>query len=134
MKRNGPMKRTNSLTKTPLKSRSDKRAKFMAEDRVPYIKSLVAAGASCEIGPVLADVGIRPGCTYAICGLHERRKRSAGGSLTNRQNLIPACNICNGAVEDQAGLVRELLGDILIVREGDREWDSLGVRNDDGAS
>lgn len=134
MKRGGPLKRTNSLKRTPLKSRSDKRSKFMREERVPYIKSLVEAGVTCEIGPVLADVGIYPGCTQSIGGLHERRKRSAGGSLTNHQNLIPACNICNGCVEDQAGAVRELTGDILIVREGDSEWDALGIRSDDEAS
>lgn len=136
MKRGGPLKRTGSLNRgssqlkrTPLKQRSEKRSKLMKEERVPLIQALVKAGFSCEIGPVLDHHGIAESvnCRNKIEGLHELRKRSAGGSLVNRNNLIPACIPCNGWVEDYPAVAHELG---LVVREGDPEWDALGARND----
>lgn len=104
----------------------------MEEDRIPLIKQLIEAGFGCEIGPVLTHYGLTEArrCTGRIEGLHERRKRSAGGSLTNRDNLIPSCNFCNSFVEEEPELIRELTGDDLVVRAGDPEWEALGKRND----
>lgn len=100
----------------------------MATDRAPLVERLVAEGVRCEVCLALAEVGASIGCTGRVEGLHERRKRSAAGSLTIGANLIPACNRGNGFVEDSPGLARELLGSWLVVREGDPEWPELGVR------
>ena len=48
----------------------------------------------------------------------------------NPNNLIPACNWSNGFVEDQPALIRDLFGQVLVVREGDEDWERLGARND----
>jgi len=135
LKRNTPLKsnstlnRGGSLKRTKLKNRSSERQALMKEDRVPLIKSLIDAGFSCEIGPVLEHYGCDDAkhCNGKIEGMHELRKRSAGGSLVNRQNLIPACNRCNGWVENNPDLAHEWN---LVVREGDEDWERLGKRND----
>jgi hypothetical protein len=116
--------------RTPIRQRSAKRSEFMRDVRAPAVAALVARGERCRIGPLLADAGLGEPCGIVVQGLHERRKRSAGGSLTNPANLIPACNVCNGWVEDFPKLAREVFGDLLVVREGDPEWESLGTRND----
>lgn len=103
----------------------------MAEERSPLVRRLVEAGVTCEISPVLASLGIDHRCTHQIGGMHERRKSSAGGSRTNPANLIPACNACNGQIEDAVGEERELIeNSILVVREGDDEWELLSKRRD----
>lgn len=120
----------SQLKRTQLRKRSPKREKFMREERAPMVRALVEAGVRCEIGPVLNRAGIPTQCQGHISGMHERRKRSAGGSLTNLRNLIPACSWCNGFIEDEPELVRERTGTTLVVREGDDEYESLGARND----
>jgi len=103
----------------------------MATNRTPLVSNLIAAGVRCEIGHVLAVAGVRPfRCSFAIEGIHERRKRSSAGSLVVAANLIPACNWCNGWIEDNPAEARDLFGDFLVVREGDPEWDALGSRNE----
>ena len=137
MKRNKPLKvktglkRAEGLKRTPLQGRSAKRDRLMATDRAPLVRRLIRDGRKCEIGPILEAHGLGGhGCTGLITGLHERRKRSSGGSLTNPQNLIPACSWCNGFVEDEPAQVRHHTGDLLVVRPGDPEWDALGARQD----
>lgn len=98
--------------------------------RIPTIETMVAEGRSCEVCPLLASIGFETHCAGRIEGLHERRKSGAGGSRVNEANLVPACNWGNTAVEDHAGPVRDLLGDRLVVREGDPEWERLGRRAD----
>jgi len=131
VERHSSIRRGDSqLKRTPLKQRSEKRTEFMQETRAPTVGALALAGVRCQIGPLLDQVGLGGQCGGVISGLHERRKRSSGGSLTNPLNLIPACSWCNGQVEDQAGPIRELTGDMLVVREGDPEWEQLGARQD----
>lgn len=62
---------------------------------------------------------------------HERRKRSAGGSILNPDNLVGACNRHNEWVEDNPGLARQLGGTRLVVREGDPEYEALSKRWDE---
>ena len=104
----------------------------MRAERAPAVRALVEAGEPCRIGPLLAEAGLEPSCSGRVSGLHERRKRSAGGSLTNPENLIPACDWCNGWIEDEPGLARDLFGSVLVVREGDDEWERLGRRASGG--
>lgn len=134
MKRGGPLKRTSTISsgqRAPLRSRSAKRSKVMRETRAPQVRELIESGVRCQVSPILERAGIRLlRCGGQITGLHERRKRSSGGSLVNPENTIPACSWCNGFIEDEPELVRELTGTALVVREGDPEWGDLGSRND----
>lgn len=112
-----------------MRRRSEKRREFMKDVRVPMVEELVATGHKCEIGPLLIKYGLdgARNCRGKIEGLHELRKRSAGGSLTNPSNLIPACNPCNGWVEDNPD---EALVLGLVIREGNPIYDTLGKRHD----
>lgn len=102
----------------------------MVTSRIPLIVELSERRVGCLICPVLQSGGITTRCAGRIEGLHERRKRSSGGSLVNRNNLIPACNWGNGFIENEPALIRDLFGSELVVREGDVEWSDLGLRND----
>lgn len=129
--RSAPLKRGDSeLKRTPLRQRSDKRASFMRDTRAPEVARMAAAGDPCRVGLMLAREDVEHRCAGVVQGIHERRKRSAGGSLVNRANLVPCCNWCNGWIEDEPALARELFGCLLVVREGDLEWDLLGARLD----
>lgn len=96
-----------------------------------------AVPARCTIGPVLEELGVAGGCAGRgrVEGLHERRKASSGGSKVNPENLMPACNRCNGIVEDCHGVERRLIEDDpqarLVVRpkHGDL-FESLSKRHD----
>lgn len=141
MKRSGPPKRKTplkststlksggALKRTELNKRSEKRKRIMQDDRIPLIKQLVEAGFGCEIGPVLEHYGEADArhCRHRIEGIHELRKRSDGGSLINRDNLVPACNFCNGWVEDHPAKAREFG---LVIRSGDPDYERLGARHD----
>lgn len=134
MKRSGEPhpKPTPREPKAPkgLASRSSKRAQHMRDERVPLVKSLIERGVRCGICPLLDEMSVpHPPCP-GIQGIHERRKSGAGGSRTNARNLVPACNWSNGWVEDKADLARGMFGSLLVVREGDEEWESLGRRAD----
>lgn len=121
--------RSSNLARTEINRRSDKRQKLMNEDRIPLIQQLIAAGFGCEIGPVLAHHGEPDArhCRGAIQGMHELRKRSAGGSLINRNNLVPTCNYCNGWVEEHPDAAHEYG---LVVRQDDLDYERLGARQD----
>ena len=109
----------------PLRARSKKRVQ---ETRARANE--LQQGRRCEVCPILDAAGIaHPRCPGAQ-GFHERRKSSAGGSRANPANLLAACNFSNGLVEDECGLVRGLTSTLLIVREGDPEWEELGRRLD----
>jgi hypothetical protein len=127
----------STLTRTPLRRRSDAKRRAQAE-RIGLIHQYLAEGReSCEVGVWFALYlwSRAPGydrwigqvvasCTGRLEGMHERRKRSAGGSLTNRQNLLPSCNRCNVAVEDHP-LEAHRIG--LVVRPGDPEFKELAA-------
>jgi hypothetical protein len=120
----------NKMNRKPMRKRSVKRQEFMSEDRIPRIVAIKKSGVGCLVCPLLDDEMIETKCAGAIQGLHERRKRSAGGSLENPKNLIPSCNWGNAYIENNPAQVRELFGSILVVREGDVEWNELSIRND----
>lgn len=136
--RNTPLRRTGFKQKAPantarkprkpLAQRSKKRQVHMTTERVPMLLAMIEDGRSCEVCPVLHAAGIFVRCTGTIEGLHERRKSSGGGSRSNPVNLIPACNLGNGFLEDNPAQVREATGTRLVLREGDEGWDELGAR------
>lgn len=111
-----------------MKRESASKAAERAERRA-LVKALIDAGLwECQIGPVLrrayyADsYDIRAAhvdCLDEPSGIHERRKRSSGGSLTVLANLLPACTWHNQWCEREPEIAHELG---LVVRPGDREW------------
>jgi hypothetical protein len=89
-----PLKRGESRlsSTTPIRKVSPRRAK---ENRVRR-KNLIA-----EFGPnpecaIKWDAGCRGWAEHG----HEILKRSRGGSITDVSNVVPACDYCNGQVED----------------------------------
>lgn len=131
MKRSQLRRDGKPLERTPIAPRSEKRQALMKEHRVPLIERLIAEGVTCMVGPILANAGLyNADCNGQIQGLHERRKRSSGGSLTNPHNLLPSCIPCNGLIEEIPDIIRQETGDLLVVREGDEEWHQLGAGSD----
>lgn len=138
MLRNTPLKRTSGLApKSKLQQ-----ARENAQARTP-------TGGPCQVRPYLVE-GVRRArqqgdpegaralaravlaCPNIGSTRHHRRKQSAMGS-DGPDNLMLCCGGCNGVIEDQAGLVRELSETLatdlgwrrLVVREGDPEWEAL---------
>lgn len=120
MKRGEPLNRKTPLqqramirTRAQLRSRSAKRAKFYREERVPLTVAMLAESPWCEVCPKISGVdrGYDDCQNYAI-GLHEILKRSQGGSMTDRDNLLRTCAPGNSWIENnpvqahEAGLVR----------------------------
>ena len=124
------------MKRSPIRRESSGHAADRAERRA-LVKALQDAGMwECQIGKVLRRAEREPehprsrtirlaagSCTLEPSGLHERRKRSASGSLTTLANLMPACSHCNQWVEREPALAHSLG---LVVREGDHEWFMLG--------
>lgn len=110
----------------PIPQVSDKRKTENTERRK------LGVPARCEIRDALLTS--RPPLSAGIlscCGplaWHERRFRSAGGSITNPDNLVGACQCHNEWVANAANQARRLAGTALVVREGDPEYQSLGTR------
>lgn len=129
------------MKRSPMNRESAAKAKERQE-RHDLVEALQRAGLwECQIGTTLgramyltveelplgphsdASVGAG-GCQGEPSGLHERRKRSSGGSLTLLANLMPACSPCNLWVEDHPEVAHKLG---LVVRPGDHEWFMLGA-------
>lgn len=91
------------------------------------IIEMIDAHTACEIGPILMKETHYEGCTGRATTFHEKRKRSAGGSITNRENLMASCHLCNMYVEEFPEISHHLG---LVLREGDPEWAAMSKRND----
>lgn len=90
-----------------------------------------SVGKPCEVGPALKRVcDAYDDCTGRAQTLHERRKRSAGGSVLKLANVMPSCFICNDAVEN-IPMIHFAQAAGVVVREGDPEWDELGKGDDE---
>jgi hypothetical protein len=76
-----------------MRHRSPKVEKLYRTQRRPLVAAMLAERPMCEIR--WSD-----GCTILATTLHELKKRSRGGSITNRDNIVTACVYCNDAVED----------------------------------
>ena len=85
--------RTPLVSRTPVPQRSAKTAKVYRTTRIPLVVETLEARPWCEIR-------WDGNCTGRATTLHELRKRSQGGSITDPANVIPACAFCNEAVED----------------------------------
>lgn len=99
--------------RTPLRARSARREREHRTEYLPLVRAMAAESTACELGPLLRAVDASwRGCRGEMDGLHHILKRSSGGALSERANVMRACNPCNGLVEDrpmlahEAGLVR----------------------------
>ena len=83
-----PLERSKAI-----KARSAKTAKVYREQRIPLVKEQLAREPFCQ-------VRWDENCTVIADTVHELKKRSRGGSITEKSNCVSACVYCNGAVED----------------------------------
>lgn len=120
------------MKRSPMRPQSSDKARERAERRA-LVEALTAADLwHCQVGVTLRrayydghDLPIGElDCFDTPSGIHERRKRSAGGSLTLLANLMPACTFHNQWVEANPGKAHDLA---LVVRPGDHEWNMLGA-------
>jgi hypothetical protein len=81
------------VKRTPLRPRSKKREVLYRTQRRPLVAEILEERPTCEIR-------FDENCTGRATCLHEKRKRSQGGSLLDRANLMASCAYCNSAVED----------------------------------
>lgn len=121
-----------------MRAQSNDKARERAERRA-LVEALIAADLTeCQVGAVLMRA-LREGavegdtlpveeacgaCHMSMEGLHERRKRSAVGSLRTLVNLMPCCNPCNLWIEDHPAIAHQLG---LVVRPGDDDWFLCGA-------
>lgn len=120
LQRRTPLKSTGELKRTPLKPRSKKTAEVYRKERVPLTKEMLAENPYCEMRDRIRSV--QPDysdCWRLSIGLHEIVKRSAGGSITDRDNVLRCCGPCNSFVEDHPVLARKAG---LVRRRGETEW------------
>lgn len=108
------VQKTPLTTKTPLKSGGSLRKVGARKKREiaasKDVRSFYLANHShCEIGPLIQHkIEAYKNCTVIAQCIHERKKRSQGGSLVDTENLMASCFFCNGWVEDWPTLAREL--------------------------
>lgn len=117
----GQRKPLSPVSKKRAKQSASRRAILHRYPRCQIIDYLRACVPFDQDQARAIDEGIRD-CNGRQQGLHELRKRSAGGSLDNPSNLLGACIPCNGWVERWPDLAHRLG---LVVRPGDPEWDEL---------
>lgn len=115
------------MKRSPLRRRSKKTADLYRKKRIPLIKEMIEANTPCELGPIIMKETHWMGCAGRASTYHEKRKRSAGGSIINRENIMASCHNCNMYVE-QFPEVSHHIG--LVLREGDAAFEEMGRRND----
>ncbi len=146
MKRSGPPKRktplkakkgisrgTSQLARTGISGsrkriapRAAKTAEVYAGPRGDLNGYLAGRWVRCQVGAAVRAGGDRAGwCGGRASCWHELRKRSAGGSILNPENLVAACGQCNGWVEDEPESARRVG---MVVLEDDPRWEQLGER------
>lgn len=79
--------------RTPLRPRSAKMARVYRLERVPLVRTMLAGQPLCQLA--------LPGCTGLADTVHELLPRGRGGSITDPDNCVPACQSCNDAASNQ---------------------------------
>src|SRR5687767_4128374 len=115
-----------------LRNRSAKREQLMRNERVPLVKRMLEDSPPCALGiaatssPSVAAARLIADCEGRADCVHERRRRSQGGSLTKRVNLATLCSPCNNLIESDADVAAFAHRVGLVVRRGDPEWEEMG--------
>jgi len=78
------VKRTPLERRTPLASRSRKRATLYRDQRVPIVRALLAEHPTCQRCHTAPAVDV-----------HELKSRARGGSITDPANLTTVCRPCH---------------------------------------
>lgn len=83
------------LTENPyqIPVRSAKTITHYRTERVPFVVEMLEEFPFCQLR-------FDDNCTVVATCVHELRKKSQGGSDTDRANCKTSCGYCNGAVED----------------------------------
>lgn len=76
-----------------LPMRSAKMSTHYRTERVPFVVEMLEEFPFCQLR-------FDENCTIVATCVHELRKKSQGGSDTDRANCKTSCAYCNGAVED----------------------------------
>jgi hypothetical protein len=101
-----PLKRSGSLRTATIRKRDSDAA---WEERA-WRRAYLNAHPRCVIGPILQTAG-RPeaaNCRGWASELHERVKRSRGGSPLDPANLLPTCRPCHEVTEAEVKVSTEL--------------------------
>lgn len=85
------------MKRTPLKPRSAKRAKYYREVRIPLVQKILSDHPWCQAGQLIEDPDHQ--CQGRSMDVHERKKRSQGGSLEDPHNLLAVCRLCHGWID-----------------------------------
>lgn len=100
LRRVTPLRSTSTLARSgTLKARSKKRADLYRTVRVPLVKRLLLVCPTCQFPG---------GCDQPAVDVHELRKRSQGGSLSDPDNLRTSCRFHNEYAETEPRLCAEL--------------------------
>jgi 5-methylcytosine-specific restriction protein A len=70
--------------RTPLRSRSNKRARLYRDERVPLVRAMLDARPVCERCHAAPSTDV-----------HEVKSRARGGSITDPDNLAALCRPCH---------------------------------------
>lgn len=112
-----------------LRPRAEHVAGYYRDVRRPLVADLIRRIGVCQAPTLFALTGEDdplPRCAGPL-DVHERRRRSQGGSLENDDNLLVVCRAHNqGAADSHRGDSYHLAG--LVVFEGDDGYDTLGAR------
>ena len=88
------------MKRTPLRPRSKKREKLMQELRAPLVARLLEERPWCERGLKRSFEVARPFTINRSTVIHEKRLRSAGGSITDEEanTMFALCQDCHQEV------------------------------------
>ena len=121
LKRSGKLRRSSSLRQThglrpgkapkPVSDRKAAERREAHDVRFKYLRD----NPWCQIGEAMAaspDPKIRQlyrkTCRGRADAIHEKQKRSAGGSISDPANFASACNPCNDLMEDEPKVARSI--------------------------
>lgn len=123
-----PLPRGDSLKRGgPLRYRSVKTAAMYRDERVPFVRDLMAQVTRCEAPLAYRQANVPdplPHC-WGPLEPHERRRRSQQGSLTNRLNVLAICAAHHQRCTDATPGSPEHVAQLVAFR-GDPEWEALG--------
>lgn len=88
------------MKRTPLRKRSKAKAKLYREERVPLVERLLDERPWCE------RCSVQWGNVRSTV-IHEKRLRSAGGSITDEENCVALCGTCHLAVHSSPAQARK---------------------------
>lgn len=97
LKRKTPLKRSGRLAPVSAKRRAENKEREQTRFEV-----LARCGGRCEAGPLIAlvDPVWASKCLGRGSEMHEKLKRSRGGSITDPENIVYVCRCCHMFTEE----------------------------------